>query len=244
VLLFFLAATASACAQLLYFVEGNSYSSIAPPPKKAVIADVTATLTAQTPWGPFTYTETGKYWRSRDGKVRQDTEHGLSTVADLSSSSTRSLAYIDYDLQRIWAQMTRIPDIRAGQPREDATGKDFRSLSSAKPKKSGQDLLDGFNVTIRKGLWGGKPYEVWTADDLKMILLLKVSSEAGEFVQRYRNIRQEEPDPSIFELPPGYRMVTISTEVIRGGPVVATCPREEVGISGEPGPLEVRRHCE
>ncbi len=233
----FLAASAAAHAQGLYFVEGSNWSNIAKPPKKAVIADITATLTAQTPWGPFTTTETGKYWRSRDGKVRQDSEYGLSTMADLSTIP-RSITYIDHDLHRIALLVDRVPFGRASFPSEDSTGADFTfSGPPSKPKKSGQDVLEEFKVTIRKGLWNGWPYEIWTADELKMILLLKVTSNSGEFVQRYHDIRLEEPNPSLFELPPGYRMTTFRN--LLG----ARCLREEVSISGEPQPTDVIPIC-
>jgi hypothetical protein len=238
----------------LYFFEREGRASLlgAPPPGKAVIADITATLTAQTPWGPFTHTETGKYWRSRDGKVRQDTEHGLSTVADLGSVNLRSNAYIDYDLRLILAAQER-PDLRfpriRSRPTADTTGNDFPLVlqGATKPKKSGNDILDGFKVTIRKGnveMGKGQPtgqtYEIWTSEELKIILLFKLKSGTAEFVQRYHNIRLEEPDPSVFELPPGFRIVTSSSDRNRPRQI---CWRVEVGISGEPRPREVTYPC-
>jgi hypothetical protein len=74
-----------------------------------------------------------------------------------------------------------------------------------------------------------------------MILLLKITSATGELVQRYHNVRLEEPDPSVFELPPGYRMITASTVTFRFPP--RTCLREEVGISGEPPRTTEIRGC-
>jgi len=50
---------------------------------KPVIADITVTLTAETPWGPYTQTQSGKYWRSRDGKTRRDDAFGNSHIEDL-----------------------------------------------------------------------------------------------------------------------------------------------------------------
>jgi hypothetical protein len=236
-------ASASVWAQQLYFFEEMAWQRMTQPPGKAVIADITATLTAPTPWGSFTQTETGKYWRSRKGQVRQDTSHGQSSVLDFSSS--RSLTWIDYEIQRIWSQQRILPRPRissapaqgyAHQPSDDATGKDFRFQfgdgSSTKPEKSGQNVLDGFKVTIRKGQTNGGSYEIWTADALQIILLFKLKSGNTEFVQRYRNIRLEEPDPSIFQLPLGFRMFTLNE---RG-----EC---QVGVSGQQRPTEVIRSC-
>lgn len=242
----FLAASAPAWAQWL-LVEHNAWQDIAPPPKKAVIADITATLTAQTPWGPFTNTETGKYWRSRSGKVRQDFGDGLSWIVDLSGP-VRSRAYVDHDHRRIWVEVGSLAGTQSSQ---DATGNDFRfGAASSKPKKSGRDVMEGFKVTIRtgellnavvagssKGRPTGESYEIWTADELGVILLFKLKSGTTEFVQRYHNIRLEEPESSVFELPFGFRMVTRLPDPYR------RCMRLEEGISGEPGHAETRRYC-
>jgi hypothetical protein len=229
-----LAAVLPAWGQL-YFFEGD-IGRAAPPPAKPLMADVTTTLTAQTPWGPFNQSETGKYWRSRDGKIRQDTAYGLSDVVDLGSLP-RSMAHIDYELRRISVSIGRTD---LGQPSEDVTGRDFNiGNNTTRAKKSGEAVLDGFKVTIRKGEFRheGKSnlqYEIWTADDLKIILLFKLKSDSAELVQRYRNIRLEEPDPSIFQLPPGFRSVTNYPRSAS-----SLCMRQEVGISGEPRPTEV-----
>jgi hypothetical protein len=50
--------------------------------------------------------------------------------------------------------------------------------------------------------------ETWTSPDLKVILMSKVSDPRnGESTTRLTNISQTDPDPSLFEVPPGYSTV-------------------------------------
>lgn len=234
ILLIFLTTAMSAWGQL-YFFEGD-IGRAALPPGKPLIADITATLTAQTPWGPFTQSETGKYWRSREGKIRQDTAFGVSRLVDLGSYP-RTEAFIDYELRRMAVSIGRT-DLHP--PSEDVTGRDFTlDNNRTRAKKSGEAVLEGFKVTIRKGELRNEgnsslQYEIWTAEDLKVILLFKLKSAYAELVQRYHNIRREEPDPSVFQLPPGFRTVTNYPRSPS-----SLCLRQEVGISGEPRPTEV-----
>lgn len=261
-----LAVSAPAWGQF-YFFEAESFQSIEQPPKKPIIADVTSTLTAPTPWGPFTQTETGKYWRSRNGKLRQDDSYGLSTLIDLGSPS-RSLAYIDYELRRIWQSVRpprRIPKNSSIPSAGDQLGNEFHFGPSTKPRRIGQSVVEGFKVSIRTGelLYTPPPlshvvdpgdpakhlrkpestgvtYEIWTSDELKMILLMKVRSGDMEFVQRYHNIRREEPDPSVFKLPTGFRIVRLFPTVLKPG---EACLSQETGITGAPESFEVTRPC-
>jgi hypothetical protein len=81
-------------------------------------------------------------------------------------------------------------------------------------------------------------YEIWTSEDLKMILLFKIKSKSAELEQRYHNIRREEPDPSLFEMPAGFHIVTLYPPSAG-----STCLRQEVGITGERRPSEVNPLC-
>ena len=205
------------------------------------MAEVTATLTAETPWGPFTQSETGKYWRSRDGKIRQDTAFGVSRVVDLGGYP-RTNAQIDYELRRIavW-----IGERYRKTPSTEVTGRDFSMGNDGRnAKKTGEAVLDGFKVTIRKGELrrvdqskahpADLSYEIWTSEELKLVLLFKLKSESAELVQRYHNIRREEPDPSVFQLPSGFRTVTNYPRSTS-----SPCVRQEVGVSGERKRTEV-----
>ncbi len=116
-------------------------------------------------------------------------------------------------------------------------GFQFSSEFSAKPDKKGESDIEGFKVTVRGGkLPDGQSYEIWTAKDLGLILLYKHISATGEIVQRFHNIRLEEPDPSVFHVPDGFSIATIYPHGFG-----ELCARQEIGISGEPEPREVIR---
>ncbi len=74
-----LAIVGPACAQFVLFTRDVGVRN------KPIIADVTVTVTSETPWGPYMQTQSGKYWRSRDGKTRRDDGFGHSYIADLHS---------------------------------------------------------------------------------------------------------------------------------------------------------------
>ncbi len=76
-------------------------------------------------------------------------------------------------------------------------------------------LADGTKVTttIPIGFRGNNralvsTKETWVAQDLKMVVLSKQNDpKDGETVTRLINIRREEPDPGLFQVPPTYRIV-------------------------------------
>jgi hypothetical protein len=70
-----------------------------------------------------------------------------------------------------------------------------------------------------------------------MILMLKLTAGSTEFMQMYHNIRIEEPDASLFELPVGFRTLTLHPDVS------GACRVQEAGVSGKPEPDEVTRFC-
>jgi hypothetical protein len=196
-------------------------------PKKPVIADVTATVTAQTPWGPYTQTETGKYWRSSKGQIRQDGEHGLSIVFDLRGE--RMQARIDYELKVI-DRTVRDNDVKFGSYPSVSILDKYSDL-----KKTGQTVFEGHKVTIRQGKRSDMFYETWSSDELKLILRLFIRVAKTEFEQRFHNIQVTEPSASFFELPPGFRMHTDFTRRLppeSGSGQCRAARRVATGISG------------
>ena len=71
-----LAMVGPACAQFVLFTGDVGVRN------RPIIADVTVTVTSETPWGPYTQTQSGKYWRSREGETRRDDGFGHSYIAD------------------------------------------------------------------------------------------------------------------------------------------------------------------
>lgn len=169
--------------------------------KRALIADVVVTQTAQSPWGEITTVQRGKYWRSGKGQIRQDDEFGFSRFVDLREP--RLSAEIDHELRLI----TAVRNFNARRRQRLNPAREVPFFDEV-PKKTGEGIWEGFKVTIRRGTIQSAAAEAWTADSLGLPLILRYSSGTTKFEQRYTNIRLEEPDPAVFELPPGYRMRT------------------------------------
>ncbi len=215
-----LAMAGPACAQFVLFTRDVGVRN------KPIIADVTVTVTSETPWGPYTQTQSGKYWRSRDGKTRRDDGFGNSYIADL-----RSRIDIDHEAKVAY----EIDDILSS-PVDTLPGTGFMSggflppfyddPSGLSPQllqmprklvKIGKRQIDGRKVTGRRSegvakgnQWGPNgdrwSYEVWTANDIKLAILFQYSTRLMKVVQRFENIQERDPDPEVFRIPKGYQV--------------------------------------
>ena len=65
---------------LAEFIPVQEATVLASRNKTPVIADIELRTEAETPWGTFTQTLKGKFWRSRDVKSRQDDTFGNSLI--------------------------------------------------------------------------------------------------------------------------------------------------------------------
>jgi hypothetical protein len=219
-----LAIAGPACAQFVLF-PGNVGVRNRP-----IIADVTVTVTSQTPWGPYTQTQSGKYWRSRDGETRRDDAFGNSYIADLHRR-------IDMDHD---AKIAHESDDMLSSPADTLRGTGFMSVGSLPPfyddpaglnpqllqmprklVKIGEKQIDGRKVTGRRseGVAKGYPwgpngdhwtYEVWTANDIKLAIEFQYKTRTMQVVQRFENIQERDPDPEIFKIPKGYQVRSAS----------------------------------
>jgi len=64
--------------------------------KTPVIADITVRTTSITPWGTYVQSLKGKFWRSRDGKNRQDDSFGTSFLL-----STKFEVWVDREQRTV-----------------------------------------------------------------------------------------------------------------------------------------------
>ena len=178
-----LAIAGPACAQFVIFRGDTEVRN------RPIIADVTVTVTSETPWGPYTQTQSGKYWRNQDGKTRRDDGFGNSYIADFYSHinvdhEAKTAYEIDYkpSLPLPWSS------IMSGgwlPPLADPAGLDPQLLQMPrKLVKIGEKTIDGRKVTGRRseGVAGGYPwgskgdhwtYEVWTANDIRLAILFQ-----------------------------------------------------------------------
>ncbi len=193
-------------------------------PKQAIVADVTATLTAQTPWGVITQVETGKYWRSSKGQIRQRDQHGLSHMLDLGTP--RSQAWVDNELGI--ADVDKDSTLRRRRRLTNPSGSDW--MAPHKTTKTGQRIVDGLPVTVREVTIGSVKHEAWSSDELKLVLVYRMTSGTIQFEQRYSNIRLAEPEPGAFDIPDGFKVNTGTFGQCLGGALRVT-----ESISGQRG---------
>lgn len=195
--LLLLGGTASlAHAQFFDFLA--DWSETAPSDDRALVADITATLKAHTPWGEITSVESGKYWRNSKGQDRFDDAYGLSEMRDRRGPVIH--ARIDRQL--------RLVDIEQKvAPREPASFRvDPWDILPFTFRKGGEKIVEGLKATVRTGEDHGVSYEVWTSDQLGLVLLAQYKTDHTVFEQRIHNIRFTEPDPEIvrFSVPSGF----------------------------------------
>jgi hypothetical protein len=77
----------------------------------------------------------------------------------------------------------------------------------------GEDRVEGHPVhktLIEAGNASTTPSrktEIWTATDIQLPVLVKTTGTDRTTTREYRNIQITDPDPQVFEIPKGYRIV-------------------------------------
>jgi hypothetical protein len=88
-------------------------------------------------------------------------------------------------------QMSQLPQIpKAPKPPQSAAPQPPASPKAPQPPKPPQPTVT----------------EIWTSVKLKMPVLTKVTTAAGEQTTYCKPTSTEEPHPSLFEIPPGYKL--------------------------------------
>jgi hypothetical protein len=196
---------------LVEFVPIQVVSAVAPGNKTPVIADIELRTEAATPWGTITQTLTGKFWRSRDGKSRQDDTYGNTF---LFSASTQT--WVDHEAKSAIREVGRGFMFILISPAGSVSGLQFRGNLLGK-KTIGDRTANGWGEDLR----GNSRYEFWTDARLGVPLEHRWKAPGVESVQRLMNIEERDPDPKLFEIPEGYS--------------VLSCPPSK--RSGRPAPL-------
>jgi uncharacterized Zn-finger protein len=89
------------------------------------------------------------------------------------------------------SQIPQLPQIpKAPKPPQSAAPQPPTSSQAPKPPQSPQPTVT----------------EIWTSVKLKMPVLTKVTTAAGEQTTYCKPTSTEEPHPSLFEIPPGYKL--------------------------------------
>lgn len=195
-----LASTAPlAHAQFFDFLA--DWSDTPPADTRPLAADITATLKARSPWGEITSVESGKYWRNSKGQDRFDDAYGLSQIRDRRGPVIH--VRIDRQLQLIDIEERTPPRVPTSLRIDPWNILPF----NYNPDKGGQKTVEGLKATVRTGQDHGVSYEVWTSDQLGLVLFAQYKTDHTVFEQRVHNIRFAEPDPGQvdFGVPSGFQ---------------------------------------
>lgn len=167
--------------------------------------------------GPRT---TGRTFRDSAGWVRQESEtrddanHVLSSytaIIDPTSGSSIMLLDAEKIAYRISLPIQSGNKMSFGIATE---GEDSSHTWTATSEKAGTRIIDGaefagtriiYTASDEPGL--SKTSEFWYSDALKLTGSIKASGPKEILTVRIENLRQEEPDPSLFSVPSDYKIV-------------------------------------
>ena len=177
---------------------------------KPVIADTVCEITSTTPWGTFTQTSAGKYWRSRDGSTREDTAWKTTSI----SIQDRMVVFIDHESKSATVQamgdhvyVWPVPRRLENNPGTTRTG-----ILAGRPV-IGKHMESFFGT--------GTGAEVWIAKDLQLLVDVNVTGETFRQTQQLRNIEEREPEAALFKIPEGYSVVKcVNNPPPPGGPPI------------------------
>jgi hypothetical protein len=167
---------------------------------RPVIADITTLSSSVTPWGIYTQVFKGKFWRSRDGKSRQDDPFG-NTLLLTSKTET----WVDRELQTAmvapcceWHHQSW-HDLVASQ-----------SLNNALPtrrvrpgKLNGRAVMEINRSDAKNPLYSYVWIDVRTGVPIQILIKLG----GTETIQQLSNIEEREPDPEFFKIPGGFSVL-------------------------------------
>ena len=180
--------------------QGIPVYSLTPPTSGTVtpiVADLIWQTTSVTPWGTFTQSLEGKFWRSRDGSTRQDNSYNTSEIHDNTRTWSDGGAdiFIDHESKtatvQIYGGPFRYTDIFSGL-----------SVETLRGVMDGRAVI-GQRATSREATLT----EVWTAPDLHVAVVRHTKGAAWERIQQMKNIQERDPDPELFKIPQGYSVV-------------------------------------
>jgi hypothetical protein len=154
--------------------------------RSALDAEIETTFT--TPQGQFS--TPGHFYRSRDGKMREDSPLG-SMITDVRAGTVTVLNHARKEAKVI--VVTALP--RPAAP---------RAGTAAAPRSLGEATVEGHPVTKARTTAGGATQELWTAKDLGLVVFSKVEAPDFGMTKVLRNLSLREPDAALFRIPSDY----------------------------------------
>jgi hypothetical protein len=131
----------------------------------------------------------GHYYRSQDGRVREDTGRG-TVIADVNKGT---LTLLNADTRQ--ALVFTVNEVA---PSRKPSGMS-RAVPYARGRHEGRDVS---KARVRGA--DGKESEVWTATDLGLMVFSRIESAGLTTTKSLRKVVQREPDPAVFTVPEDY----------------------------------------
>lgn len=187
------------------FMPIQHFTLEAPGGKTPVIADIVVRTTSITPWGTSTQVLKGKFWRSRDGRNRQDDSFGTSYLLSLKAQT-----WIDRELQTATVVPPPVLPTKSKARYADEMGPllfvPIDSWSRVHASLGKGTLMgravQGWQVGSR-----ANDFDVWTDTRLGIPMEIRMKADAAEIVQQLNNVEEREPDPEVFKIPEGFSVL-------------------------------------
>jgi hypothetical protein len=157
------------------------------------------------------FSRSGHYYRSQDGKLREDSPLG----AIITDTKARTITVLNFATKE-----ARIVKVSAKAPASSIKGK---SMSASAPPA--EAMVDGRRVMkSHVANAPGESQELWTARDLGLVVFSKISSPTLTTAKSLRNVSLRNPDPSLFAVPKGYTVSRLDTSGPSAAPALPAPP--------------------
>lgn len=164
-----------------------------------IIADIKSTLTLNTAVqnSASEYVQSGRYFRSRDGKSRED----FAFTSVITNKRAGTMIFLNH--ARKEATLVPVTDAKVSATHGPANPSQRMSVLL------GEGQVEGHLVQKKRmeGVYSGKTTEIWTAIDIQAPVLIKTIGSDRTTIKEYKNIQIIDPDPQLFEIPKDYRIV-------------------------------------
>ena len=156
-------------------------------------------------------------FRDRQGRTRRESEYNFGNTTRKTIQITDPVAGFDYYINPVKKIVIRTPIINfTGSVNSAAISTGY----STKGESLGTKIIDGIETigrrsvtTVAPGTIGNeKPIEsiseTWFSPELRVIILSKrTDPQMGDYTFQLKNIKREEPAPTLFEIPADYKII-------------------------------------
>lgn len=158
-------------------------------------------------------------FRDSQGRTRRETESDFSNTTRKSINITDPIAGFNYYLNPVDKTVIRVSI--SASPRSAIVVNGSRPAGySSKREDLGSKVIEGietkgnrYTTTIAPGTIGNEKEivnisESWYSPELRVTISSKrIDPAMGDYINQLKNIKREEPDSTLFEVPAGYKVI-------------------------------------